>query len=90
MTRKPIPKKNIVRRLKIIQGHLKKITEMVEENRYCVDVLHQTSAVKNALKEVDVLLLDNHLRLCIKNAVKNDKGEKSIQELLKILKKANT
>jgi DNA-binding FrmR family transcriptional regulator len=89
MPNKPIPKNKIVRRLKIIEGHLKKVTQMVEDDKYCIDVLQQSAAVQSALKKVDQLLLDNHLHCCVTNAIKKNKSKKAIQELLEVFKKAN-
>lgn len=79
-------KKEILRRLKIIRGHLKKVIKMIEEDKYCIDVLHQSLACQNALKKVDGLILDQHLRKCVAEAMKNgrNKKEKSIKELLKV------
>ncbi len=84
-------KKETLRRLRIIEGHLKKVIKMVEENKYCIDVLQQSLAVQNALKKVDSLILDQHLRECVSKAMKkgNNKKEKAIGELLKIYKFSN-
>lgn len=89
MPKKPIVKKDIIRRLKIIQGHLKKVTEMIEEDKYCIDILQQTAAVKNALKKVEDLLLDKHLHSCLVKAIKKDKSESAIAEILEVFKKSN-
>lgn len=84
-------KKETLRRLKIIEGHLKKIIKMVEEDKYCIDVLQQSLAVQNALKKADSLILDLHLRKCVAQAMKKGKGkkEKSIKELLKVYQLSN-
>ncbi len=84
-------KKQIRRRLKIISGHLKKVIKMIEEDKYCVDVLHQSLACQNALKKVDSLILNQHLRKCVATAMKEGKGkkEKSINELLEIYQLSN-
>ena len=84
-------KKETLRRLKIINGHLKKVIKMVEEDKYCVDVLQQSLAVQNALKKVDSLILDQHLHKCVAEAMENgnSKKEKSIKELLKVYQLSN-
>jgi len=82
-------KEDILRRMKIIDGHLKKVMKMIEEERYCIDILQQTSAVKNSLKKVEDLLLDRHLHSCVVNAIRKDKSEQSIKELIEIFKKTN-
>lgn len=81
-------RKESSRRLKIACGHLKKVIEMVEEGRYCIDILQQSLAVQKALKKVDGLILDNHLRTCVTQAFqKNGQKEKMIKELLSVLNK---
>ena len=84
-------KKETLRRLKIIEGHTKKIIKMIEEDKYCIDVLQQSSAVQNALKKVDGLILDQHLKKCVTQAMRNGNGkkEKSIKELLKVYQLSN-
>lgn len=84
-------KKQILRRLKIISGHLKKVIKMIEEDKYCVDILHQSLACQNALKKADSLILNQHLRKCVAAAMKEGRGkkEKSIDELLKIYQFSN-
>lgn len=86
-SKKPIDKKDIIRRLKIIDGHLKKVIQMVEDDKYCIDILQQSAAVQSALKQVDQLLLRNHLHCCVADAIKIGKGDKVILELLQIFKK---
>lgn len=79
-------KKETLRRFKIIEGHLKKVIKMAEEDRYCIDILQQSLAVQNALKGVDGLILNQHLHQCVSDAFKkgNSRKEKSIKELLKV------
>ncbi|MCL5019396.1 MAG: metal-sensitive transcriptional regulator [Patescibacteria group bacterium] len=74
------------KRLKIIEGHLKKIGKMVEEGNYCPSVLQQSAAVQSALKKVDEILLKGHLETCFKNAIKTNGGEKEIEELMDAFK----
>ncbi|MBI2009837.1 MAG: metal-sensing transcriptional repressor [Candidatus Chisholmbacteria bacterium] len=58
-------KKQVVRRLAIAEGHLKKVRQMVEEDKYCPDVMHQSQAVQAALKKIDELVLRGHLNTCV-------------------------
>ena len=84
-------KKETLRRFKIIKGHLNKVAKMVEEDKYCIDILQQSLAVQNALKKVDGLILGQHLRQCVADAIKkgSSKKEKSIKELLKVYQLSN-
>ena len=77
----------ILHRLKIAQGHLKKVLQMVEDREYCIDIIHQSQAVQAALKEVDILVLENHLKGCVSDAIKNGKEKKVIPEIMDIFKK---
>lgn len=82
------PKDVLVRRMQTITGHVKKIMEMIEDKEYCIDVLQQTTAVKNAIRGVEMLLLDNHLHSCVIRDIKKGK-KKSVDELLLLFKKTN-
>ncbi len=84
-------KEDTTRRLKIIEGHLRKVTKMVEEDKYCIDILHQSLAVQSALKKVDSLILDQHFKDCVVDAMSKEgaKKEKTIKELLEIYKFSN-
>ncbi len=80
-------KERIVHRLKIAQGHLKKVLTMVEQDAYCIDVIHQSQAVQKALKEVDAVVLENHLHCCVKDALQNGNHEQAVAEVMEIFKK---
>ncbi|OGM97446.1 MAG: hypothetical protein A2735_01795 [Candidatus Yanofskybacteria bacterium RIFCSPHIGHO2_01_FULL_41_21] len=79
-------KQQIVRRLKIIEGQIRGLQEMVEEGTYCIDVITQTSAVKQGLSNVEDLLLENHLGSCILDQVKAGQTDKARDEILKVYK----
>lgn len=79
--------KNIVHRLKIAKGHIAKIIEMVESGAYCVDVVHQSMAVQSALKKIDEIVLENHLNSCVVDSIKAGKADKSIREIMDVVKK---
>lgn len=77
----------ILHRLKIAQGHLKKVVGMVENNDYCIDVIHQSQAVQAALKEADSLTLENHLKTCAAQAIKKGKQKEAVAEIMNVFKK---
>ena len=66
----------VLARLKKIEGQARGIHKMVEDDRYCIDVLQQISAVTRALQSVALHLLDEHMRHCVVNAVKAGGSEK--------------
>ncbi len=79
--------KDVIKRLNITNGHLKKIIEMVEKDRYCIDVLQQTEAIKGAIKKTEEIILDSHLHTCVVPSFKGNKSEKAVNELVEVFKK---
>lgn len=77
----------ILHRLKIARGHLDKVIRMAQSDTYCIDILTQSSAVQSALKQADALILENHLQTCVTNAMKNNKKDQAIAEVIKVFKK---
>ncbi len=78
-------KADVLLRLRSIEGHIKGIQKMVEEDRYCVDILKQTAAVKGAIDRLDQAILANHLDTCVTTAIRSDdpgERERVISELL--------
>jgi len=66
---------DVLRRLKSIEGHVRGVERMVEEDVYCIDVIRQIQAVQAALGKVSNLILDNHLNSCLITAVRGDDPE---------------
>lgn len=77
----------ITHRLKIARGHLDKVIKMMDEDAYCIDVIHQIQAVESGLKGTGNLLLENHLRGCVSDAIKKGDADKSIEEIMEVFKK---
>lgn len=78
---------DIVRRLKSVEGHIRGIERMVEEEAYCVDVVNQILAVQRALKKVSGLVLDRHLHSCVTHAIQGNDDqakERVLGELLEV------
>jgi len=74
----------LIRRLKIIEGQIRGIREMIEKNKYCIDVITQTSAVKNALSSVEDSLMECHLNSCVINQIKKGKEKSATEEILRV------
>ena len=74
-------KKDVLNRLATIEGHLKAIRKMVEDDRYCVDILQQGFAVERALKAFESALLEGHLRGCVPSGFKEGRDDQMIAEL---------
>ena len=81
-------KNKVSRRLKIVQGQLKGLAMMVEEEKYCVDIITQSSAIKEALSGVEGLMLENHLATHVLHQMKTGKEKKAMEEILKVYKLA--
>ncbi len=80
-------KKDVVNRLKSVEGHIRGIERMVEEDQYCIDILKQTKAVQRAIDKVNAMILDNHLHSCVTRAIQGDDAqdrERVIDELLDV------
>ena len=74
--------------LRRIEGQVRGITKMIEEEKYCIDILDQIKAVKNSISTVEGRVLKNHLKACVKDALRSDKEfDKKVEELLKTLKR---
>jgi DNA-binding FrmR family transcriptional regulator len=68
---------NTIRRLKTIEGHLRGVIRMVEEESYCIDVIRQIQAVESALNKVSSKILEDHLNSCVITAIQgNDRKER--------------
>lgn len=74
----------LIRRLKIVEGQIRGLQEMIANNTYCIDVITQTSAAKQALSNIEDVLLENHLSHCALTQIKNGKEKKAISEILKV------
>lgn len=79
-------KSKITRRLKLIEGQIRGLQKMVENDTYCIDVITQTSAVKQGLSNVEDLLLENHLGGCILSQIQSVQTDKAKAEILKVYK----
>lgn len=77
----------ITHRLKIARGHIEKIITMMDQDTYCIDVMHQIQAVESGLKETGYVLLENHLRSCVADSINKGKKDKAITEILQVFKK---
>jgi DNA-binding FrmR family transcriptional regulator len=84
----PETKKMALRRLSLIKGQLAGLSKMVDEERYCVDIITQSSAIKEALAGVENLILENHLSTHVLHQMRSGKEKKATAEILKLYKLA--
>jgi DNA-binding FrmR family transcriptional regulator len=75
------------KRLNRIEGQVRGIGRMIVEDRYCIDVLTQISAVQSALDALALRLLEHHLQGCVQQAVRSGDGDRAIEEALGVIRK---
>ncbi len=75
-------KKDLQDRLRRIEGQVRGIQRMVDEDQYCIDILTQLSSVTAALKAVGMGLLDEHVRHCVKDSIDQGNSDEKVEELL--------
>lgn len=76
----------LIKRLKRIEGQIRGIQQMVDDDRYCVDILIQISAAQSALKNVGFQLTERHMKHCVHDAMVKGDGDESVEELMAVLK----
>ena len=79
-----IPKQQLIRRLKIVEGQVRGLQDMIDQDKYCIDVITQTSAVKKALSNVEDSLMERHLSSCVIHQIKKGKEKTATEEVLKV------
>ncbi len=82
---KPYNKK-LLSRLKIIEGQVRGLQKMIEDRKYCIDIITQTSAVKKALSRIEDAILEDHLSTCAIKQIKNKKESQVVKEILDVYK----
>lgn len=85
MTRPDKPE--LLKRLNRVEGQVRGIARMVEDDRYCIDVLTQISAIQSALDAFALRLLRSHAHGCVQDAIRSGNGDASIDELLTVIEK---
>ena len=83
----PRARRTILARLRSIEGHVRGVMEMVEQDRYCIDVVRQTRAIQAALDRVNRMVLEGHLGHCVSRGLRSqDAGQRArvIAELLDV------
>lgn len=79
--------RDLIIRLRRIEGQIRGLQRMLEEEKYCVDILTQVVAVRGALKKVGLKILDQHTHGCVTRAIKDDNGDEIIDELMDVMAK---
>jgi len=80
-------KEVLLNSLKTVEGQVRGIARMIEDDRYCVDILVQLAAVRASINKIGMSVLESHTRGCVSRAIQEGKGEESIEELIGVLSK---
>ncbi len=75
-------KKDLLDRLRRIEGQVRGLQRMVEDDKYCIDILTQVNSATAALKAVGMGLLDEHVRHCVRESIQTGDGDEKVEELL--------
>ena len=82
-------KADALKRLSFIEGHLQGIRRMVEGDKYCVDVLKQTYAIRRAIEKMEALMLEGHLHSCVAPGIREGREDEVVGELVELYELAN-
>ena len=81
-----------IQRLKTVEGHIRGIQKMLENDQYCIDIIQQIQAVQSALNKISTIILDGHLNTCLTTAVKGDdpqERQRVLREITEVFETAN-
>lgn len=74
----------LIKRLKILEGQVRGLQKMIDSDTYCIDIITQTSALKQGLSNIEDMLLEGHLGHCVVNQIKAGQTDKATKEILKV------
>lgn len=77
----------ILHRLKISKGQLDNVINMVENDEYCIDIIHQMQAIEAAIRQAEGIVLENHLKTCVADSIKNGKRDEAVKEVMQVFSK---
>jgi DNA-binding FrmR family transcriptional regulator len=82
-------REDVLKRLNYIDGHLAGVRRMIEEDKYCPEILKQTFAVRRAIEKMEAMILEGHLHSCVIDGIKNGREDQVVQELQELYTLAN-
>jgi len=77
-------REDVLKRLNYIDGHLAGVRRMIEEGKYCPEVLKQTFAVRRAIEKMEAMILEGHLHTCVIEGIKDGREDEVVQEMLEL------
>jgi DNA-binding FrmR family transcriptional regulator len=82
-------RQDVLKRLNYIDGHLAGIRRMIEEDKYCPEILKQTFAVRRAIEKLEAIILEGHLHTCVIEGIRDGREDAVVSELLELYTLAN-
>ncbi|MGE5552149.1 MAG: metal-sensitive transcriptional regulator [Bacteroidota bacterium] len=83
----PKRRQDVLRRLSRVEGQIRGLARMVGEDKYCVDIMIQVAAAKSALNKVGLIVMEGHAHGCLVEAIKHEKSEEAVDELMDVISK---
>lgn len=77
----------LVRRLSRIEGQVRGIARMIERDEYCVDILQQTAALRAAVDAVSIMILEDHVRGCVRTAAERGESDQYVEEVIDVVRR---
>jgi len=84
-----ITRQDGLKRLNYIEGHLAGVRRMIQEDKYCPEILKQTFAVRRAIEKMEAMVLEGHLHSCVASGIRDGRDDQVISELLELYELAN-
>ncbi|NJN65239.1 MAG: metal-sensitive transcriptional regulator [Chloroflexaceae bacterium] len=87
MDHKASYRQHLLQRLKTVEGHVRGVQRMVEDDTYCIDLMNQIRAIRHALHKIEGIILENHLNTCVTTAIRSDQPderERVLRELMQV------
>jgi DNA-binding FrmR family transcriptional regulator len=81
-----VNKRDLLARLKKVEGQVRGVQKMIDEDRYCMDILVQLAAIKSAINSIGLVILEGHTTSCVSNAIQSGDGEEAINEMMGVLR----
>ncbi len=81
-------KASLLARMKKIEGQARGIGQMIDDDRYCIDIIQQITALSSAADEVSLIILQGHIEGCVTDAIRQQHGEGHMNELMRTIRKA--
>lgn len=80
---------DVLKRLNYIEGHLRGVRSMIEDDKYCPEILKQTFAIRRAIEKLEAMMLNGHLHHCVVEGIRQGREDQVVSELIELYELAN-